>query len=332
MSGLRWAKVSRLKAQNHVLVDAPVSLLGDQVLDEAGAGHDGRPEPAGGTRVHVRATAPVVAGGRQPQAGLVLEHMGRRVDLDVHGPPEGDPHGRAVGRPGLLVRHDVLSLRSLLPVPGRSPEVPDGPVVEPSRRGLPCPLVLPWERTHATSTSRTMRRRPRVQGYEVSRRRYARATPTRCGSGQRGCDRAAGAVCGRGRPGRAGRGRVGGGRRGGPERLLPGGATPLWSAVDGGSSAIVSAVRGDEPRLRLAETSRERLPVLAGSWYGTGAVEELRRGTRARQRLHGAGCVGRPRSETVPAQFRLVRIRMPGCGPRRRWRSPVATRPPSRTP
>ncbi|WP_323180230.1 ankyrin repeat domain-containing protein [Streptomyces sp. NBC_01363] len=62
-----------------------------------------------------------------------------------------------------------------------------------------------------------------------------------------------------------------------PDRLLPDGTTPLWRAVDGGSPAIVSAVLGDEPRLRLSEASRERLLVLARNWYETGAVEEFRR-------------------------------------------------------
>ncbi|MFD7493642.1 HEAT repeat domain-containing protein [Streptomyces sp. NPDC059832] len=66
-----------------------------------------------------------------------------------------------------------------------------------------------------------------------------------------------------------------------PDRLLPDGTTPLWRAVDGGSPAIVSAVLGDEPRLRLSEASRERLLVLARNWYETGAAEQLRRRTRA---------------------------------------------------
>ena len=53
-------------------------------------------------RVHVRASAPAVVGRRQPQADLVLEHVRRRVDLDVHRPPQRDPHRGAVRRRGLL--------------------------------------------------------------------------------------------------------------------------------------------------------------------------------------------------------------------------------------
>jgi hypothetical protein len=73
--------------QDDVLADAVPGLLDHQVLDEAGAGHHARPVPAGGAGVHVRAAAPAVAGGRQPQADLVFEHVGRWVNLDVHGPP-----------------------------------------------------------------------------------------------------------------------------------------------------------------------------------------------------------------------------------------------------
>jgi hypothetical protein len=53
--------------------------------------------------------APAVVGGGQLQADLVLEHMGRRVDLDVHGSPEGDPHRRAVRGRGLLVSQAWVS-------------------------------------------------------------------------------------------------------------------------------------------------------------------------------------------------------------------------------
>ncbi|WP_245173244.1 HEAT repeat domain-containing protein [Streptomyces aureus] len=62
-----------------------------------------------------------------------------------------------------------------------------------------------------------------------------------------------------------------------PDHVLPDGTTPLWRAVDGGSPAIFSAVLGGEPRLRLSESARERLLVLARGWCETGAAEELRR-------------------------------------------------------
>ena len=58
---------------------------------------------------HVRTATPAFVGGRQPQANLVFEHMRRRIDLDVHGPPQGDAHRRAVWGLGSLAMHDVLS-------------------------------------------------------------------------------------------------------------------------------------------------------------------------------------------------------------------------------
>ena len=83
-------------AEDDVLGDAGGGLLGHQVLDEAGAGHDRGPEPAGADRMHVGTVAPVGVGCRQLQADDVLEHVRRRVDLDVQRPPERDPHGGAV--------------------------------------------------------------------------------------------------------------------------------------------------------------------------------------------------------------------------------------------
>jgi hypothetical protein len=73
--------------EEDVLGDAPAGLLGGQFLDETGAGHDGRPEAASAVRVHVRAGPPAVAGSCQPQADLILEHVRRGVDQDVHRPP-----------------------------------------------------------------------------------------------------------------------------------------------------------------------------------------------------------------------------------------------------
>src|SRR5438105_11531894 len=62
-----------------------------------------------GVRLHVRTAAPAVVRGRQLEANLVFEHMWQRIDLDVHGPPQGDPNRRAVWRRGSLIMHDVLS-------------------------------------------------------------------------------------------------------------------------------------------------------------------------------------------------------------------------------
>ncbi|MFD9903440.1 HEAT repeat domain-containing protein [Streptomyces sp. NPDC059063] len=67
----------------------------------------------------------------------------------------------------------------------------------------------------------------------------------------------------------------------GPDRELPDGTTPLLRAVDLGSPAVVEAVLGAEPRLRLPQAARERLLALARTWYETGAAGELRRRTGA---------------------------------------------------
>ncbi|WP_231978115.1 HEAT repeat domain-containing protein [Streptomyces sp. TLI_053] len=65
------------------------------------------------------------------------------------------------------------------------------------------------------------------------------------------------------------------------DRELPDGSTPLLRAVDTGSPTLVSAVLGNEPRLRLPEASRRELLDLARHWHETGALEELRRRTGA---------------------------------------------------
>jgi len=65
------------------------------------------------------------------------------------------------------------------------------------------------------------------------------------------------------------------------DRELPDGSTPLLRAVDTGSPALVSAVLGNEPRLRLPEASRRELLDLARHGHETGAVQELRRRTGA---------------------------------------------------
>ncbi|MDT0469255.1 HEAT repeat domain-containing protein [Streptomyces gibsoniae] len=62
---------------------------------------------------------------------------------------------------------------------------------------------------------------------------------------------------------------------------LPDGTTPLLRAVDLGSPALVDALLGKDPRLRLAEADQKRLLDLARHWYETGEAEELRRRTEA---------------------------------------------------
>ncbi|MEU3252410.1 HEAT repeat domain-containing protein [Streptomyces sp. NPDC006997] len=65
------------------------------------------------------------------------------------------------------------------------------------------------------------------------------------------------------------------------DRELPDGGTPLLRAVDTGSPALVSALLGEAPRLRLPEASRRELLDLARYWHETGVVKELRRRTGA---------------------------------------------------
>ena len=96
------------RAQDHVLGDAEVGPLGDQILDETGPSHDGSAEPTRAVRVHVRAGAPAIVGRRQLQTDLVVEHVGRRVEHDVHRAPEGDAHGSAVRHFGLLDSHAAI--------------------------------------------------------------------------------------------------------------------------------------------------------------------------------------------------------------------------------
>ena len=111
-SDLRHALSESVQArsENDVLADAAFSFLCDQILDEASAGHSRRPEAAGTVLVHVGPLAPTVVGAGQLQADLVFEYMRRRVDLDVHGPPQGDPYRRAFRCRDVLITHDVLRL------------------------------------------------------------------------------------------------------------------------------------------------------------------------------------------------------------------------------
>jgi hypothetical protein len=90
-------------AQDDVLVHAATGLLDDQVLDEAGARDDGGAKEFRALRVHVRTVAPAIVRRRQPQANVVVQHMRRRIDLDVQGPPQGHAYRRAVRRRGSRV-------------------------------------------------------------------------------------------------------------------------------------------------------------------------------------------------------------------------------------
>lgn len=59
--------------------------------------------------VHIRAAAPTIFQGDQPQADLVFEHMRRRIDLDMHAAPQRHPRRSAVCGCCLLIMHDVLA-------------------------------------------------------------------------------------------------------------------------------------------------------------------------------------------------------------------------------
>ena len=79
------------RSEDDVLADTVAGLFHDQILDEAGTGHDGGAELARGMRIHVRTATPAFVRGRQPQANFVFEHMRRRIDLDVQWPATRRP-------------------------------------------------------------------------------------------------------------------------------------------------------------------------------------------------------------------------------------------------
>ncbi|MEU3921469.1 HEAT repeat domain-containing protein [Streptomyces sp. NPDC029004] len=66
-----------------------------------------------------------------------------------------------------------------------------------------------------------------------------------------------------------------------PDRGLPDGTTPVLRAVDLGSDALVRALLGNDPQLRLPEGAQKRLLDLARHWLEKGEEEELRRRTGA---------------------------------------------------
>ena len=112
-----------------------------------------------------RATPPVVGSG-QPKADLVLEDMGRRIDLDVHGPPEGDSHGGSLrrfcrGRPrgvSVCVSHERRHTASAPPVAGATRARPNGP----RHRSAPAPARDARTSTAPTGTGDSRRREVRV--------------------------------------------------------------------------------------------------------------------------------------------------------------------------
>src|SRR6185295_8635563 len=74
-------------SEDDVLADAAPCLLGDEVLDEASARDDRRPNAPRPLRIHVLPVAPAVLRQRQLETDLVLEYVRRRIELNVHGAP-----------------------------------------------------------------------------------------------------------------------------------------------------------------------------------------------------------------------------------------------------
>ena len=108
ISGRRWANVSRpAPRMTYWPTPRPARSTTRSSMKRARATIDAR-NGAGALRVHVRAAAPALVGRRQPQADLVFEHVRRRIDLDVHRPPQGDAHRGAVRLRRHLIRHVAL--------------------------------------------------------------------------------------------------------------------------------------------------------------------------------------------------------------------------------
>src|SRR5262249_18598900 len=83
------------RSQDGVLADPLADPPPDPILANPSRGQKGCWEMARGAQLHAGTATPAFVGGREPQANLVFEHMRRRIDLDAHGPPQSDPHGRA---------------------------------------------------------------------------------------------------------------------------------------------------------------------------------------------------------------------------------------------
>ena len=94
------------RSEDDVLPDTTGNLFRDEVLDEAGASQDGGAEgPC--ERAHIRTAAPSFVWSSQLEADFVFEHVRRRIDLDVQGPPQGNAYCRAVWFRLRLFRHGI---------------------------------------------------------------------------------------------------------------------------------------------------------------------------------------------------------------------------------
>ena len=95
-SGRRSANVSRPAPRSTYWSTPASEPLGDELLDEPGARHDGGPERRGAHRIHVGPIAPPVGRIDQAQPDDVVEHVRRIVDQHVQGTPQRGAYGGVV--------------------------------------------------------------------------------------------------------------------------------------------------------------------------------------------------------------------------------------------
>jgi hypothetical protein len=79
-----------------VLVDPTLHLFEERIFDVARSGYYGSSKWPGEGRIHVRAMAPILIRGDQPQSDRILEDMGRRIDQRVQCAPQGDAYCSAI--------------------------------------------------------------------------------------------------------------------------------------------------------------------------------------------------------------------------------------------
>ena len=117
-SGRRWARVSRpAPRMTYWVTPAAACSTTRSSMKRARATMEAR-NPRVPSGCMSRPVAPVAVGCGQLQADDVLEHVRRRVDLDVHRPPERDPDRGAVRFVGFLDRHDALAAPAGWRAPG----------------------------------------------------------------------------------------------------------------------------------------------------------------------------------------------------------------------